>query len=143
MRLLAWSSGSHLRYLALVTSLSCGADWVFIPECPPDDGWEDHLCRRLSEVLTLYFAVKKNPSPNSTDDFVPSLCFSRLTIFVFVLDQTRTRGSRLNIIIVAEGAIDKNGRPITSEDIKNVSMRASRQALAPLRPHSLVISGSL
>lgn len=53
------ASPSHLRYLALVTSLSCGADWVFIPECPPDDDWEEHLCRRLSEVLVLYFALKK------------------------------------------------------------------------------------
>ncbi|KAL4700677.1 hypothetical protein H8959_014681 [Pygathrix nigripes] len=77
--------GRHCGYLALVTSLSCGADWVFIPECPPDDDWEEHLCRRLSE--------------------------------------TRNRGSRLNIIIVAEGAIDKNGKPITSEDIKNLVVK--------------------
>ncbi|KAH0629027.1 hypothetical protein JD844_010774 [Phrynosoma platyrhinos] len=67
-------------YLALVTALASGADWVFIPESPPEDGWEDHLCRRLTE--------------------------------------TRTRGSRLNIIIVAEGAIDRHGKAITSEDIK-------------------------
>ncbi|KAG7220716.1 hypothetical protein INR49_017830 [Caranx melampygus] len=40
--------GRHCGYLALVTALSCGADWVFIPEMPPDDGWEDHLCRRLA-----------------------------------------------------------------------------------------------
>uniref|UniRef100_A0A5F9D5Z9 ATP-dependent 6-phosphofructokinase n=1 Tax=Oryctolagus cuniculus TaxID=9986 RepID=A0A5F9D5Z9_RABIT len=77
--------GRHCGYLALVTSLSCGADWVFIPECPPDDNWEDHLCRRLSE--------------------------------------TRTRGSRLNIIIVAEGAIDRNGKPITSEGVKDLVVK--------------------
>ncbi|XP_043303451.1 ATP-dependent 6-phosphofructokinase, muscle type isoform X1 [Cervus elaphus] len=77
--------GRHCGYLALVTSLSCGADWVFIPECPPDDDWEEHLCRRLSE--------------------------------------TRNRGSRLNIIIVAEGAIDKNGKSISSEDIKNLVVK--------------------
>lgn len=35
--------------------------------------------------------------------------------------QTRVGGSRLNIIIVAEGAIDKHGKPISSDDIKNVS----------------------
>ncbi|KAB0378907.1 hypothetical protein FD755_010485 [Muntiacus reevesi] len=77
--------GRHCGYLALVTSLSCGADWVFIPECPPDDDWEEHLCRRLSE--------------------------------------TRNRGSRLNIIIVAEGAIDKSGKSISSEDIKNLVVK--------------------
>ncbi|XP_025786002.1 ATP-dependent 6-phosphofructokinase, muscle type isoform X3 [Puma concolor] len=86
--------GRHCGYLALVTSLSCGADWVFIPECPPDDNWEEHLCRRLSE--------------------------------------TRTRGSRLNIIIVAEGAIDKTGKPISSEDIKNGSRMGVEAVMALL-----------
>uniref|UniRef100_A0A8C6CBS0 Phosphofructokinase, muscle n=1 Tax=Monodon monoceros TaxID=40151 RepID=A0A8C6CBS0_MONMO len=86
--------GRHCGYLALVTSLSCGADWVFIPECPPDDDWEEHLCRRLSE--------------------------------------TRNRGSRLNIIIVAEGAIDRNGKPISSEDIKNGSRMGVEAVMALL-----------
>lgn len=35
--------------------------------------------------------------------------------------QSRTKGSRLNIIIVAEGAIDSNGKPISSSYIKDVS----------------------
>uniref|UniRef100_A0A8C2EHF9 ATP-dependent 6-phosphofructokinase n=1 Tax=Cyprinus carpio TaxID=7962 RepID=A0A8C2EHF9_CYPCA len=69
-------------YLALVTALACGADWVFIPEMPPDDGWEDHLCRRLTE--------------------------------------TRKAGSRLNVIIVAEGAINKAGKPITCDQLKDL-----------------------
>uniref|UniRef100_A0A665W0R9 ATP-dependent 6-phosphofructokinase n=1 Tax=Echeneis naucrates TaxID=173247 RepID=A0A665W0R9_ECHNA len=74
--------GRHCGYLALVTALACGADWVFIPEMPPEDDWEDHLCRRLSAQ--------------------------------------RGRGSRLNIIIVAEGAIDRKGKPITCEDVKQL-----------------------
>lgn len=41
---------SNNRYLALVTALACGADWVFIPEMPPDEEWEEHLCRRLQDV---------------------------------------------------------------------------------------------
>ncbi|KAI3357398.1 hypothetical protein L3Q82_015831, partial [Scortum barcoo] len=44
--------GRHCGYLALVTALACGADWVFIPEMPPDDGWENHLCRRLADLVT-------------------------------------------------------------------------------------------
>merc|ERR1712002_759644 len=66
--------GRHCGYLALVTALACGADWVFIPEMPPDDGWEDHLCRRMTAQ--------------------------------------RDRGSRLNVIIVAEGAMSRDGKPI-------------------------------
>uniref|UniRef100_A0A671YGN3 ATP-dependent 6-phosphofructokinase n=1 Tax=Sparus aurata TaxID=8175 RepID=A0A671YGN3_SPAAU len=74
--------GRHCGYLALVTALACGADWVFIPEMPPDEGWEDHLCRRLTNQ--------------------------------------RARGSRLNVIIVAEGAMSRDGQPITSEQIKKL-----------------------
>uniref|UniRef100_A0A8C8I3I9 6-phosphofructokinase n=1 Tax=Oncorhynchus tshawytscha TaxID=74940 RepID=A0A8C8I3I9_ONCTS len=74
--------GRHCGYLALVTALACGADWVFIPEMPPDEGWEGHLCRRLADQ--------------------------------------RARGSRLNVIIVAEGAMDRAGNPISSEDIKKL-----------------------
>ncbi|XP_048408353.1 ATP-dependent 6-phosphofructokinase, platelet type isoform X4 [Stegostoma tigrinum] len=41
--------GRHCGYLALVSALACGADWVFIPESPPADGWEDQMCQKLSE----------------------------------------------------------------------------------------------
>uniref|UniRef100_A0A3Q3MY60 6-phosphofructokinase n=1 Tax=Labrus bergylta TaxID=56723 RepID=A0A3Q3MY60_9LABR len=74
--------GRHCGYLALVTALACGADWVFIPEMPPDEGWQEHLCRRLADQ--------------------------------------RVRGSRLNIIIVAEGAIDRDGKPITCDLVKQL-----------------------
>uniref|UniRef100_A0A6Q2YVD2 6-phosphofructokinase n=1 Tax=Esox lucius TaxID=8010 RepID=A0A6Q2YVD2_ESOLU len=74
--------GRHCGYLALVTALSCGADWVFVPEMPPEEGWEEHLCRRLANQ--------------------------------------RARGCRLNVIIVAEGAMSRDGNAISSEDIKKL-----------------------
>ncbi|KAM6177324.1 ATP-dependent 6-phosphofructokinase, platelet type isoform 2-T2 [Erethizon dorsatum] len=72
--------GRHCGYLALVSALACGADWVFLPESPPEEGWEENMCIKLSE--------------------------------------NRARKKRLNIIIVAEGAIDTQNKPITSEKIK-------------------------
>uniref|UniRef100_A0A673MK44 6-phosphofructokinase n=1 Tax=Sinocyclocheilus rhinocerous TaxID=307959 RepID=A0A673MK44_9TELE len=42
--------GRHCGYLAVVSALASGADWLFIPEAPPEDGWEDHMCARLGEV---------------------------------------------------------------------------------------------
>ncbi|XP_071374271.1 ATP-dependent 6-phosphofructokinase, muscle type-like isoform X5 [Centroberyx affinis] len=86
--------GRHCGYLALVTALSCGADWVFIPEMPPDEGWEEHLCRRLADQ--------------------------------------RARGSRLNVIIVAEGAMSRDGKPITSDQIKKGSRMGVEAVMALL-----------
>lgn len=57
------------RYLALVSALACGADWVFIPEMPPDDGWEDNMCQKLSEVT----------SPNNSECNSERLCALNLT----------------------------------------------------------------
>ncbi|XP_029554992.1 ATP-dependent 6-phosphofructokinase, platelet type isoform X1 [Salmo trutta] len=77
--------GRHCGYLALVSALACGADWVLIPEMPPEDGWEEKMCQKLSA--------------------------------------TRSRGSRLNIIIVAEGAIDRHGKAITGSVVKDLVVR--------------------
>uniref|UniRef100_A0A665VIC1 ATP-dependent 6-phosphofructokinase n=1 Tax=Echeneis naucrates TaxID=173247 RepID=A0A665VIC1_ECHNA len=77
--------GRHCGYLALVSALACGADWVLIPEMPPEDGWEDKMCQKLSA--------------------------------------TRSRGTRLNIIIVAEGALDRHGKPITSSYVKDLVVK--------------------
>ncbi|XP_048408319.1 ATP-dependent 6-phosphofructokinase, platelet type isoform X1 [Stegostoma tigrinum] len=77
--------GRHCGYLALVSALACGADWVFIPESPPADGWEDQMCQKLSE--------------------------------------SRSRGTRLNIIIVAEGAIDRQGKAIPSNVVKELVVK--------------------
>uniref|UniRef100_H2Z9H5 6-phosphofructokinase n=1 Tax=Ciona savignyi TaxID=51511 RepID=H2Z9H5_CIOSA len=74
--------GRHCGYLALVTGLACGADWIFIPEHPPADGWEEKMCAKL--------------------------------------ENARSWGNRLNVVIVSEGAIDSHGNPITSQHVKDV-----------------------
>jgi len=45
-----------VRYLALVAALASEADWVLVPEWPPERGWEDVLCNKLSQVCHVYFA---------------------------------------------------------------------------------------
>ncbi|XP_034415552.1 ATP-dependent 6-phosphofructokinase, platelet type isoform X5 [Cyclopterus lumpus] len=77
--------GRHCGYLALVSALACGADWVLIPEMPPEDGWEDKMCQKLSA--------------------------------------NRAGMKRLNILIVAEGAIDRSNRPITTDYIKDLVVK--------------------
>ncbi len=58
------------------------ADFVFIPEWPPEINWPTKLCNKLAAG--------------------------------------RETGQRLNIIIVAEGAVDREGTPITCEQVKKV-----------------------
>ncbi|KAL3887669.1 hypothetical protein ACJMK2_000235 [Sinanodonta woodiana] len=74
--------GRHCGYLALVAALATEADWVFIPEWPPEYGWEDTLCNKLTAE--------------------------------------RSMGQRLNIILVAEGAIDRKGNPISAEQVRKL-----------------------
>lgn len=75
--------GRRCGYLALMGALASGADWVFIPESPPNvESWED----KMAEVLRT----------------------------------GRQVGRRDSIVIVAEGAQDRNGKPISSKQIKEV-----------------------
>ena len=42
--------GRHCGWLALMAGVSTGADFVFIPESPPDQDWEDGMCNIISKV---------------------------------------------------------------------------------------------
>ena len=74
--------GRHCGYLAMVAGIVTEADFVFVPEWPPEEDWPHKLCRKL--------------------------------------ELEREAGQRLNIIIVAEGAIDREGRAITADSVKKV-----------------------
>ncbi|XP_007909159.1 ATP-dependent 6-phosphofructokinase, platelet type isoform X16 [Callorhinchus milii] len=79
--------GRHCGYLALVSALACGADWVFIPESPPEDGWEDQMCEKLSEnrankkrlniIIISEGAINRHNVP-ITSDIIKDLVVSRL-----------------------------------------------------------------
>ena len=75
--------GRNCGYLALMGALAGGADWVLIPESPPDiDDWETAMC----ELLVA----------------------------------GRAAGRRDSIVVVAEGARDRNGNPISSQHVCKV-----------------------
>ncbi|PYI11070.1 6-phosphofructokinase PfkA [Aspergillus sclerotiicarbonarius CBS 121057] len=75
--------GRHCGWLALMAAISTGADWLFVPEMPPKDGWEDDMCA----------IITKN---------------------------RRDRGKRRTIVIVAEGAQDRNLNKISSSKVKDI-----------------------
>ncbi len=74
--------GRNCGYLALMSAVAAGANWVLIPENPPEeDNWEESMMNALSAGRSI--------------------------------------GRRLNIVIVAEGAQDKHGNPITAQHVAN------------------------
>ncbi|KAF2473109.1 6-phosphofructokinase [Lindgomyces ingoldianus] len=74
--------GRHCGWLALMAGVSTGADFVFIPEIPPPENWEDQMCK----------IIKKH----------------------------RDMGKRKTIVIVAEGAHDRNLHKITPQHVKDL-----------------------
>jgi 6-phosphofructokinase 1 len=75
--------GRHCGYLALMSAIATGANWVLIPESPPDvEDWEEEMCHTMKAGREI--------------------------------------GRRHSIVVVAEGARDRQGKPITSEYVKKV-----------------------
>ena len=74
--------GRHCGYLALMSAIAGGADYVLIPENPPAEGWEDQMCE--------------------------------------LLRKGRAAGRRDSIVVVAEGAQDRGGRPINCDYVRQV-----------------------
>ena len=74
--------GRHCGYLALMSAVAGGCDYVFVPELPPADGWEEDMCRKLQAG--------------------------------------RAAGRRDSMVIVAEGAQDREGNQITAADVCDV-----------------------
>lgn len=72
--------GRNCGYLALMGGLATGADWVLIPENPPNvENWREVMCSRLQAG--------------------------------------RRAGRRDSIVVIAEGARDREGRYIGSTDV--------------------------
>ncbi len=74
--------GRHCGYLALMSAVAGGADFVLVPEQPPEPGWEDRMCADLQAG--------------------------------------RRAGRRDSIVIVAEGATDREGNPIKADYVRQV-----------------------
>ena len=88
-------------YLTDITIIFCrgGADFIFIPERPPaGDIWEDQMCDEIKRVS----------------------CPLHFVTFLLIASQHRQVGKRKTIVIVAEGAHDKNLEPIRADYIKIV-----------------------
>lgn len=74
--------GRHCGYLALMSAIAGGCDYVLIPESPPAEGWEQQMCAALR--------------------------------------RGREAGRRDSMVVVAEGACDRQGQPITSGYVRQV-----------------------
>ncbi|EFW17782.1 6-phosphofructokinase, alpha subunit [Coccidioides posadasii str. Silveira] len=95
--------GRHCGWLALMSAISTGADWLFIPEMPPRDGWEDDMCeiitqnRRRGKRRTIVIVAEgaQDRSLNKiTSDAVKAILSNRLKLDtrVTVLGHTQRGG---------------------------------------------------
>ena len=98
--------GRHCGYLALVAGIVSEADWVFVPEWPP-------------EVTNTKYYSAFAEHLYCQDNWREKLCAK--------LEVERDSGQRLNIIIVSEGAIDRQGNPITADIVKQVVVERLQQ----------------
>lgn len=90
--------GRNCGYLALMGAVAGGCDYVLIPEMPPDSGWEDDMCKKLSEG--------------------------------------RKHGRRDSIVIVAEGATDRTGAPISAQYVAEaIEARTDESARVTILGH--------
>ncbi|KDN45655.1 hypothetical protein RSAG8_04739, partial [Rhizoctonia solani AG-8 WAC10335] len=75
--------GRHCGWLALLAGVSAGADFIFIPEQPPEtQPWEEDMCE--------------------------------------IIQRHRKQGKRKTIVIIAEGAHDRDLNPIKPEYVKDI-----------------------
>lgn len=50
--------GRHCGWLALMAGISCGADYIFIPEKPPAQDWQGEMCKVIAKVSGLISAMQ-------------------------------------------------------------------------------------
>ncbi|RXG70717.1 ATP-dependent 6-phosphofructokinase, partial [Armadillidium vulgare] len=129
--------GRHCGYLALVAGLTSEADYIFIPESPPPDNWQEKLCEKLTQarssfkwnimfinlcIVYLYLCLSAGIACEADFLFIPEFPPEENwpDVVCQKLISERSMGQRLNIIIVAEGAIDRKLQPITADHVKNV-----------------------
>lgn len=89
--------GRNCGYLAMMAALCTGADWVFIPESPPVEGWEEHIVTRFNRGRDLR--------------------------------------ARCSMVIMAEGAVDIKGKPISCEYVRGVLAKAGHEARVTILGH--------
>ncbi len=75
--------GRNCGYLALMAGIATGADWVLIPENPPNgEDWEKRMCN--------------------------------------IMLDGRKEGRRDSIVVLSEGAVDRQGREITASRLQGI-----------------------
>lgn len=79
--------GKNCGWLALMSAISCGADYVFLPEVPPPHNTEKY-----------------------NNDWASEMCHN--------VRRARDSGARVTIVIVSEGAINRQLEKITTQDVR-------------------------
>ena len=133
--------GRHCGYLAQMAGIAGCADWVLIPENPPEPGWEDTMCqkvhqcrergRRLSLVVMAEGAVDTKNKP-ITSQYVKE-----------VLETKLHHDTRITVL----GHVQRGGKPSAYDRLIGCRMGAAAaivlvQADREIPPHMVGVQGN-
>ena len=133
--------GRHCGYLAQMAAIAGRADWVLIPEKPPEPGWEEEMCRRmqlsrdfgkrLSIVIVSEGAVDSSNTP-ITSHYVKKVIESRLG-----------HDTRITVL----GHVQRGGKPSAYDRLIGCRMGAAAalvllQAAGEIPPTMIGVQGN-
>jgi 6-phosphofructokinase 1 len=141
--------GRNSGYLALMVALGTGADWVLIPENPPDvENWEEKMCevlqagrkagRRDSIVIVAEGAIDRKGNEISAD-YVKQVIADRLKedVRVTILGHVQRGGSpsaydRVMSTLVGVAAVDEVLTATPDTPARLIGMKGNRVSRQPL-----------
>ncbi len=141
--------GRNSGYLALMVALATGADWVLIPENPPDvDNWEEKMCevlsagrkagRRDSIVIVAEGAIDRKGNEISAD-YVKQVIADRLKedVRVTILGHVQRGGSpsaydRTMSTLVGVAAVEEILSATAESTPQLIGMKGNRISRQPL-----------
>ncbi len=141
--------GRHCGYLALMSALATGANWILIPESPPGvDDWEDEMCQNLSagraigrrhSIVIIAEGAQDRHGKSITSSYVKQVLEERLgeDVRVTILGHVQRGGSpsafdRYMSTVLGQAAVEEILSSAPESEPKLVGIRQHDVICSPL-----------
>ena len=141
--------GRHCGYLALMSSLASGADWVLIPENPPGlENWEEKMCQVLKKgrqmgkrdsIVIVAEGAQDRYGNRITSNYVKNILEEKLgeDTRITILGHVQRGGSpsafdRNLSTFLGAAAVEAILEGVNDDDIPVIGMRGNKITQTPL-----------